>query len=324
MAIFLVALSNPSHEAKADVDVGIGDMKIGGILQGQLWWTNADVDNAWYFRVNRARLLFKGSIPDANVKYFIQTESICDPMGTVEHPAIRLLDMKLSTCCIPMTEIAFGRFLPNFTYYMPRHTGMLDMINYPAVVLYYAMWRQIGIQTTTKTQWVDVNLGFFNGGVNNWNWDDTEAKDVFFRATVKPMPIFNAAAYYWMGKDGVDELEKTRLGFLGDLNMGTVEARGEYIMGSDEPAPGADDIKSAGFYVHASYCVMPMVQALFRYDQVDPDTDCDDDEQSWITFGANMFMNEKRSSQLQLNYVAKSEEPDVDNDELIIQWSVMF
>ncbi|NIO08426.1 MAG: hypothetical protein GTO40_10630, partial [Deltaproteobacteria bacterium] len=53
-------------------------------------------------------------------KYFVQLD---------HRGGISVLDYKAQFFYIEKTEITVGRFLPNFTMYMPLSTAKLEMIN---------------------------------------------------------------------------------------------------------------------------------------------------------------------------------------------------
>jgi len=176
-----------------EVKVGKGDLKIGGILQAGFTYNVEDEMGFDSFTLNRARFLFWGTIVPDKVKYFVQLD---------HRGSISVLDYKAQFFYIEKTEITVGRFLPNFTLYMPYSTAKLELINYPMTTSKFAMWRQVGIQTTTKTDYVDFNLGVFNGYPKNNFSDDNDAKDFLVRAEIKP-PINQAkvrfGGYAWIG-----------------------------------------------------------------------------------------------------------------------------
>jgi len=304
LVLGLTALVEP-----AEVQVGKGTLRIGGILQTVVQEDQSENVNL-AFRLLRARLLFWGCIVPDKVKWFMQTEGVGQPY---------VKDVKLQLFYLPNTEITVGRFIPNFTIYMPSSTAKLDLINYPLVTARYAMWRQCGIQSTTKTEYVNFNIGVFNGPKNNWN-DDNDAKDILVRADIKATKDVTVGGYHWQGKavDGDDDVDKIRTGGLLKAKHEGLSVAAEYIMGKDH------ETDSAGFYAQAGYKVTPEVQLLARYDAFDPNTDADDDGVTWITGGLNYFID-GYNAMVGVNYIMKSEEgDDVDNNLLIAQLQVLF
>ncbi len=320
LLVFVTAFAEP-------LDVGNGTLKLGGILQSTFTYAFDTLATQTSFALKRARFLLFGSIVPDKVKYFVQTEAVGSPF---------LLDTKLQFFYLPKTEIAFGRFLPNFTYYMPMSTAKLDIINYPLLTTKYAMWRQVGLQTTTTTDYFDVNLGVFNGyPANNWS-DNTDAKDVLGRATLKPMKGVQVFGYGWMGNillaetsdpennvyGGGLSLEKK----LSESGM-TVVLRGEYLMAGVEDTTG-NTINSMAYYGHFGFKVNPLVELLVRYDGYDPNSDVADNGLNWITGGLNFYLS-GTNVMFYLNYIKKiSEVPsgasDPDDDEVILQAQVAF
>ncbi|MCK4403920.1 MAG: hypothetical protein KAW02_02405 [candidate division Zixibacteria bacterium] len=201
--LFSLLISNFAFSEMTEIKVGKGTLKIGGILQAGFTYHVEDKEGTDQFTLNRARFLFWGVIVPDKVKYFVQLE---------HNKGVGVLDYKAQFFYIPQTEITFGRFLPNFTLYMPYSTAKLEMISYPLFIYYkdpktdkylYAPWRQVGIQTTTKTDYVDFNLGIFNGAdqTNNTS-DNNDAKDFLARVDFKP-PVDQAqirvGGYAWIG-----------------------------------------------------------------------------------------------------------------------------
>lgn len=340
VGFFLLALftAQMSSAEMAEVKVGKGTLKIGGILQAGFTMTLEDEDSEIFdfgpsfsnqFTLNRARFLFWGVIVPKKVKYFVQLDTKLSPC---------FLDYKAQFFYIEKTEITVGRFLPNFTLYMPVHTGKLEMINYPMTATKYAVWRQVGIQTTTKTDYVNFNLGIFNGyPANNWS-DDNDAKDFLGRVEFKPR-VENAkvtvGGFAWIGSalpkfggstvHNPDEktLEMNRFGGFAKVDYEasedvTVRFRGEFLVASTEKLNSADvddvcSVDGQAFFVHLGVQPSPEVEILARYDFHDPDTDMEyvknlssDDEEAWLTVGVNYYLD-GINSMFYLNFIHKME-----------------
>ena len=337
----------------ADIKVGKGDLKIGAILQAGLDYSLADDTTATgaqnvngQFTLNRARFLFWGTIVPDKVKYFVQTET---------RNGVGALDYKMTFVdYIPQTEITVGRFLPSFTYYMPRHTGKLDMINYPLFLIAsktpegvkgnfwdYAMWRQTGVQITTKVEnfadWAFTG-GLFNGPADNIA-DNNDAKDVLLRADFMPKTDFGKiviGGHAWLGNlllADDEDCAYNRFGFFGVLMHEKATVVAELVMGSDEEAHFDaaknewTDRSSMGFYGHAEYKVNPEIGILGRFDFFDQNTDVDDNAWTWITFGVNYYI-ESYNAMMYLNFIHKEEQNDwgakesLDNDVIQLQFQV--
>ncbi|MFC1571992.1 hypothetical protein ACFL6M_00175 [Candidatus Eisenbacteria bacterium] len=340
--LLALLMSSPATAEMAELKVGKGTLKIGGILQtgfhfhvqdsaftGNFDYTDpenpvpvmGEVAVRDQFTLNRARLLFWGTVVPDKVKYFLQLE---------HRGGVGLLDFKaIFPGIIPKTTICAGRFLPNFTLMMPYHTGKLEMINYPVTTGKYAMWRQTGIQTTTTTEMVDFNVGVFNGAdIKNNLSDNNEAKDILVRADFKP-PIEGATVrvggFGWLGKaeaptwtgkvaDGDDEictLDTNRFGGYAKadypMDEMTLKFRAELVMGADDYLVAADKtetLDSQAFFVQGGVQVNPEWEFLARFESADPNTDSEakDDSNSWLTVGANYYY-EGINAMFYLNYI---------------------
>ena len=337
--LFSLLLSSSAISEMAEIKVGKGSLKVGGILQAGGTYYLEDETGFDSFTLNRARFLFWGVIVPDKVKYFVQL----DHKGSIS-----VLDYKAQFFYIPQTEVAFGRFLPNFTVYMPYSTAKLEMINYPLTTLRFAVWRQVGIQSTTKTDYMDFNLGIFNGYPANNFADNNDAKDFLARAEFKPpvdQATIRAGGYAWIGSgeppSGVsnpdeETLEMNRFGGFAKVDYKatedlTLRFRGEFLMASTESAPRHIDTVSSvdgqAFFAHVGVQPHPQVEFLARYDFHDPNTDmsyeaasdmanggaafysngcCDDDEEAWITAGVNYYL-EGINAMFYLNFIHKME-----------------
>lgn len=316
-----------------EVKVGKGDLKIGGILQaGYVYFTedtlkidrSSPAVSVHGFTLNRVRFLFWGTIVPDKVKYFVQLDHKLSTSG---------LDYKAQFFFIEKTEIAVGRFLPNFTLYMPYSTAKLEFINYPLTTTKYAVWRQVGIQSTTKTDYVDFNLGIFNGYPANNMADNNNAKDFLLRAEVKP-PVEQATirfgGYAWIGSmkpmyggnpvDNPDDesLKAHRFGGFAtaDYTMDdvTLRFRGEFLMATTEELHYWDvdsvcEEDSRAFFIQGSVQPDPRVEMLLRFEAWDPNTDseAEHDDLTVITGGVNYYL-EGLNSMFYLNYIHKMQD----------------
>jgi len=325
VAVLLLAAAVPAF-AEA-IEAGKGSLKLGLILQPTISWTQNELAPETSMTMKRARFLLSGEILPGKVKYFVQTEAVGSPT---------LLDMKLQFYYLPKTEIAVGRFLPNFTTYMPMSTAKLDLINYPLMVTRYGMWRQVGIQTTTTTSSVDFNLGLFNGyPANNWT-DNNDGKDVLLRVGAKPSKGLVVFGNAWLGNAVLAEstdLKKNLFGggvvfdrtFSG--NRSGLSFRGECLWGREDAASGGK-VRSFGAYANLGWKINPSVECLVRYDRFDPNTKTGENGISWITTGVNYYL-QGQNVMLYLNYIKKVNETgaglkDPKDDELILQVQVFF
>ena len=237
LVVALLATSGLAF-AEDDVTVGVGNMKIGGILQsGFIFYIGNEyndggqavdrgVDMAFY--IARARLLMAGAVVDERVTWFTQFEFARDAHAYDTGFADILLDMKLGFHYIPYTGIYVGRFMPKFTFFAPRHTGMLMLIDYPLMNRNAFMAeRQTGLDFGVVTPYLDANFGVFNGRhyypafvasdaaspVGNVGWgEQNNGKDIYLNLVGKPpiqgLQIF-AGLWYGTPLDAFDNEDGT-------------------------------------------------------------------------------------------------------------------
>lgn len=219
----MVAMAGIAYADDEAVTVGVGNMKIGGILQsGLIFYVGneylesgqaMDIGKDFEFYYKRARLLISGSVIDERVTYFTQFEFAHDSNA---HMGDILLDAKLGFHYIPYTGIYVGRMLPKFTFFGPRSTAMLCFIDYPLMNRWpFAVQRQTGIDFGVKTTFLDANLGLFNGRsyntalvapnattpVGNVNWNDQNTGKDFYIGLVGKPPVegLKVFAGLWYG-----------------------------------------------------------------------------------------------------------------------------
>ncbi|MDI6792078.1 MAG: porin [bacterium] len=300
-----------SNFAQAEtVESGKGTFKLGGVFQAGFLMAEDDAcDSNTAFTLNRARLLAEGKIGSESVKWYVEADMLNLP---------NILEAKITfPGLLPMTDLSVGRLAPNFTHYFPMPVAKLDFINYPRLVDEYGMGYQCGLQSTTNLDnGVSFNVGVFNGAdVPNNFADNNDAFDFFVRAAACPMEGLDVAAYHWQGsanddKDTADEdSDLTRTGIEVGYQKDSLRLLGEYTMGK------ADELESNGYYVQALYKLNDRIEVGARYDGYDPNTDADNDEETWITVGGNHYIY-GNNAMCSLNYIIKDEEADIDNDVL--------
>jgi hypothetical protein len=321
--------------AETEVKVGKGDLKIGGILQAGYSHFEGNKGND-SFSLKRVRFLFWGTIIPEKVKYFVQLEHA----GTID-----VLDFKAQFFYIKNTEITVGRFLPNFTLYMPYSTARLEMINYPFTTTYYGVWRQCGIQSTTQTEHVDFNIGIFNGGdIPNNLSDNNNAKDFLFRADIKPSMTelkLRFGGYAWLGfatpifrwVDRNEYFNANRFGgfFTADYTKDkvTYRFRGELLAARDEVIINREEMitgtrNSRVILAHFGVQLIKQAEFMLRYDLNDPNTATDDNRISAITGGVNYYLDDI-NVMFYLNLIHNMEEgEDIDNDQILAQMQIVF
>jgi hypothetical protein len=125
-----------------------------------------------------------------------------------------------------------------------------------------------------------------------------------------------------------DDLATNMFGGLLEYEGKQITVGGEFFMKTLENAvEGEDDFKSMGYYAQGKYMINPQWGVLARYDFVDPDTDFDDDAETWVTAGVNHYIDSWHAM-IYLNYIMKMEQNDwgadesFDNDIIVLQFQV--
>jgi hypothetical protein len=321
---------------ETEVKVGKGDLKIGGIIQAGYSHFMEDRTGNDSFSLRRVRFLFWGTIIPEKVKYSVQLEHA----GTIDE-----LGFKAQFFYIKNTEIAVGRFLPTFTLYMPYSIARLEMINFPFTTTYYGVWKQCGLQSTTQTEYVDFNIGIFNGGdiPNNWA-DNNDAKDILLRADLKPSGDelkLRFGGYAWLGfaappiewSDREQTFTANRFGgfVTADYTKDeiTYHFRGELLAARDEKIISwgeriTDMINSRAILAHFGVQPIKQVEFLLRYDSYDPNTKITDNKISAITGGVNYYLDDI-NVMFYLNFIHNMEQgEDKDNDQILAQMQIVF
>lgn len=145
------------------------------------------------FALRRSRLIFKVKEGE-NIDFKMQVDFLKVPS---------LLDVYMR-----YKKGAFlfkiGRFLPDFTFYMPHSSTSLDFVDYPLLIKTWGMWRQIGLEFTyLAKENLYAKTGIFNGPKNNYR-DVDGMKDVMFKLGYKTM-CSNAGVYAYSKRENLKE-----------------------------------------------------------------------------------------------------------------------
>ncbi len=319
--VLFTALSMGSIAASA-VEVGLGTLKIGGVLQAVYGYAPGGLGyRTWSFTEKRARVILNGDLPEQKVRYLIQLETLSPSP---------LLDARIQACSwLPNIDIYAGRFLPTFGFYMPRSTASLEMINYPLLVTTYAPWRQVGAQASYRVGTSEANIGLFNGYPANNTTDNDPGKDMMLSFYFRPLGNVVLYGFGWLGNVILSRDQDTRRNWfgggiiserkLGDKMMLILRSEGAF---GEEDNPGPL-IKKGGFYLHAGFRPHPKIELLGRLDRFD--TKGDDDGTAWFTGGVNYYFS-GTNLMLYANYVHKRLETDPagNDDEFLLQVQLAF
>lgn len=237
--------------------------QVSGFVQAMYSWQEGGDDGANYFRIRRARLIFKGKLYKSLMDYNFTT----DFAGSV-----KIVDAYMRITPWKQFSVQVGAFRPSFTIENTFY-GSLSMegIDYPQVVKKMTHLGDIsGLSSAGRDIGVQIYGGFFNKrgfsileyrlGVFNGNGvmvskDDNKSKDIAAMLRVNPIKnlAFVGSCYIGEWNNGVSKYNQRwrwSAGFRYD--DGNVFARGEYIRGFTEGVKSGSaykNFKSEGAYV---------------------------------------------------------------------------
>ena len=81
--------------------------------------------------------------------------------------------------------------------------------------------------------------------------------------------------------------------------------------------------KASGFYTTVAYRITPKLQALFRYDQFDPNRDVSSNNRKEYTVGLNYFMK-GQGLKLILNYVFCQNDATKDSHRILLGTQILL
>jgi hypothetical protein len=304
------------------------------------------------FTFQRARIMLKGHLLTRNLEYFFQ--------GDAKNMLSFALDMYVKYKYRGFS-LRVGRFLPDFTYMMPRNKGDLAAIEHPLMLTYggFAPWRQIGAEigyqandqfgikfgvfngllyepTTVDPYLVNAQMGSVDiGGVTYTNYTDNNmGKDFLLRANYMATSNLSLDLNFWLGMpenavDG-DEIDIVIIGGPGvEYNDGKLHLITEFlfrIVSYDDPT---DTRTGLALWAHAGYFFTDWLEAIFRADWVEPNLDDDTDMRLRLTTGAH-FLVEKDHFRILANFFVElplEDDPAPSLDEVIgilVQASLMW
>ncbi len=193
--------------------------------------------------------------------------------------------------------LQFGRFLPDFTFYMPHSSMSLDFVYYPMLCEKYGMWRQVGMEISySLNKNLFIRGGMYNGPVNNYR-DINGTKDGLLKLGYNGKTV-KAGIYTYLERPEED-LSKVMAGLYTDIRPHNVILTVEplFIKG--------DSINSLGFYAQTGYYVSKSWKALIRYDLNVPDIDSTQNKESRIS--VSMVRSFGGHLKLYLNFIRNVE-----------------
>jgi phosphate-selective porin OprO and OprP len=159
--------------------------------------------------------------------------------------------------------------------------------------------RDIGIQANGSIIKVggrflaDYTLAVLNGaGINTL--DNNASKDIDARLVLHPFKELSVGGSYYDGNDRftstlTKDQKRIRWGTELNLELDGLSIKSEYIKGQEG---NSKPIVHDGWYAQAGYFVLPKhLQAIFRYDEYDPNTAKSQVTSTYYDFGLTYFFN---------------------------------
>jgi len=133
---------------------------------------------------------------------------------------------------------------------------------------------------------------------------------------------FDVAASFHTGKyDAASDLAVTFIGVDAAFQKSGFEARGEFVQATQETTGG--DLDKTGFYVQASYLVLPTVEPTVRFSQMDFPGAAAEDLQE-ISIGVSIYPSDIGALRLFGRFNKERTGPEVANNQFIAQFTVGF
>jgi hypothetical protein len=311
-----------------------GSVRLGGLFQSLLATRlvvkdddgfDDDTFDTFAFSFQRARLVLRGHLIDEDLTYFFQ--------GDAGNTLGFLLDMWLAYRFRfggQSLELRAGRFIPEFSYMMPRDKGDLAAVDHPLLLTgpgAFALWRQIGLQATYRPL-ADLSLvlGMFNGllndpftlapaagyqqlvrinNFNNWT-DNNKHKDFLLRGAYRMGDLSLDLNLYLGFPTSANDADETDVLFMAgpgaEYDDGRLHLVGEFlyrVIALDSPiaigplGQSEDEIHSLAFWGHFGMRISDLVEVMARLDWLEPDLDADGDMLMRLTAGVHFWIFDK-------------------------------
>ena len=316
----------------SQVQVGHGNLKVGGLLQG---WYVFDQDANDRSRIRRTELKFSGDImSNERLKYTV----MIDPVQVQEDNTRRsILQDAFFTIdhqpFLPHHKIDLGQYKLPLTEEGLRSSAKLDTAERAFISRTFGDQRDIGAMLTGDWPYVTYQVGVFNGSGQN-QADANDQKDYAGRAVLRPLKDIELFKGFEVGMSGYHRpahgatFAKKRLGYEARYEYKNFSLKGEYMRGQGTASSNAtteNATLSNGWYGQVGYYFCPKLQGVLKYEGYDPNEQVSDNKVTETTVGLNYFID-KYNAKAQLNYVHKNEEAEDEtiNDQVIGALQVAF
>jgi hypothetical protein len=314
------------EEKKADAarpknppEIARGKIAIGAYTHQQYYSQGGD-DKESSFISKRARLSVAGSLNEFS-KIKIMGEFAGSP---------KLLDAIFTLSPNKYWSLNFGQYKPPFGTDFLIAASAWPFVN-TSMAKGLGTDRDVGATIDYKNKLspavaMKLSTGVFNGaGINTT--DKNTDKNFVARGEFTFSKAVTFAPNFYVGKSNDTGVAIQNIHSYGGsitYALGQNTLSGEYIYSK------VDDTKQAGWYIWGGHMfktnarILPEVQLLARFEQLDENLDADNDMTSRITIGTNLFVD-KKYTKLQLNYQINGEQgTSVSNNEFLANFQVAF
>jgi hypothetical protein len=334
-AVALMAATAVPAPADTEVEQVLGQLlklKVGGYIRLMYYRDNADdPQNVYandYFSVRNARV----KLEVTHSEYVAAVFMLDAVSGSTTQPS--LIDAYLQWTPTTWFGLRMGQYKVPFGREMLRSVPKLLVYDRGAANKVLGGWKYLNRDIGAMASFSPpsrvkptLQFGLFNGSGRNAT-DPDDHKDFVVRALLSPLPFLEVGANYRMKKLGypavLDSLDnivaqsssETFSAFGADflLKRGAFEVEGEFLQAD---APTVPDVSARDIMLAARFC-RRLDARLFdsweigaKLELWDPDTDQNDDAETFLVFGPAVSF--ASGSRLQLNVELQSfqqEDPD--------------
>lgn len=296
-----------------------GKIRLGGYLHQNFRQQEGD-DAISTFTSRRARVLMLGPINEY-AQILIQTDFANSPT---------LLDAHFTLTPVKGLSFTVGQLIVPFSTDYMTSPSALPFVN-NAMTAGLAPGRDIGAMVSYGTNLaprfdVKLSAGVFNGaGINKSDANDD--KNIIARAEFAFANMLTLAPNLSIGYDnGVDSVKKEARAYGGSLlwQWGKETVVAEYIYSELERSGRSAWYVWAGHSFATHSKLLPVIQPLVRYEQMDPLTGVAENDMEKLILGTNFYIDQNYTK-IQINYVINGEEGEsVKNNEILMNFQVAF
>lgn len=337
--IFIFAIFTISENVFCTVEVGLGKMRIGGLMQ--FWYeNNLTTPSTHTFRIRRCEIRLTGDItpkisysvmfdPASVREDDVRREKVSDKnvITSVGRKSI-LQDLTLTFKPHKRLTVNMGQFKVPYGMEGLHSSSRLDFVerSFLSTQARWADFRDTGITFSSDFRIKDIRyqptIGIFNGDGQNRLNTDSKPLNLITRLVVKPIDNLHLGMSYCDRKLTSTKKDADVWGLEAKYIEGPFSVSSEYAGGKD--ILDGKTIKRNTYYIASTYKQSRKLQFAARYDIYEPDKSKKDDKIKDITLGANYFI-EGHNSKIQANYTIRKEEgKKIENDIFRVNFQISY